>query len=392
MNCRAFACLLIALLTTSAHAQELGGRGGVPRDLGNGSFTLVNENDLFTLTSGISTDRFYTNGIFLHSDWSSPVAERNSRWLALPPFEPADYRTYLGFGLSHELHTPATINACAARYGDPLATFENPREVDPALCLAADDDWARNFAKRDRPFAAVWSFFITFQRYAHLGAPSGLFTQYRVWSRFDLGSYGRTAAYGYEVQKNWHGFINDTVTKDEPATIPTGWRVPNGRATSDPLIQASAGLELNLIRFQQQYFSNLIFPGAELDWRARALILTPRNHLGTGFAFRAGLLPEHSSAPKRKAELLQPWAFYFEATADATIVITDLTYGGFADYRHVQDSYAAGFVFKLLGLQLSASLNWEALLYKNAYELYPSTARVDDRFHRYGRIAAQLTY
>jgi hypothetical protein len=385
-------CAFVALLTRSAHAQDLGARGGVPRDLSNGSFSLVTENDLYTFATSRESDRFYTNGIFLHSSWSSPVAERHTRGLALPPFEPADYRTYFGFGLSHELHTPATINACAARYDDPLATVDDPRAVDPTACAEADAHWAREFAKRDRPFAAVWSAFFTFQRHAHLGAPSGLFTQYRLWSRFDLGTYGRTAGFGYEVQKNWHGFINDAIAGEDPATIPTGWRVPNGRATSSPLVQASSGIDLNIIRIQEAYLSDLIFPGVELDTRARALLLVPRNHLAIGFAFRAGLLPEHSSAPKRKPDLIQPWALYVETTADAALIITDLTYGGFADYRHIQDTYAAGLVFKLFGLQLSASLTWEALLYKNALELYPSTARVTDRFHRYGRIAAQLTY
>jgi len=301
---RSLVWAVIALSASAAHAQELGGRGGVPRNLGNGAFSLVAENDLFTFGSGTSTDRFYTNGIFIHSDWSSPVADRHSRWLALPPFVPADYRTYLGLGFSHELHTPETINACAARYGDPLATFENSRGVDPALCMEADDDWARRFAKRDRPFAAVWSGFITFQRYAHLRAPSGRLTQYRLWSRFDIGTYGRTAAYGYQVQKNWHGFFNDALVSDEPATIPSGWRVPNGRATSNPLIQASAGIDLNLFRFQKAYLSELVFPGVELDARARVLAIVPRNHLGAGFVFRAGLLPEHSSAPKERAGAL----------------------------------------------------------------------------------------
>lgn len=305
---------------------------------------------------------------------------------------PAEYRTYLGLGFSHELHTPETINPCAARYGDPLATFENSRDVDPALCMQADDEWARRFAKRDRPFAAVWSGFITFQRYAHLRAPSGRLTQYRIWSRFDVGTYGRTAAFGYQVQKNWHGFVNDTLASDEPATIPSGWRIPNGRATSNPLIQASAGIDLNLFRIQKAYLSELVLPGFELDARARVLAITPRNHAGMGFVFRAGLLPDHSSTAKRKAELLQPSALYLETSADATFVITDLTYGGFADYRHFQGTYAAGLVCRLLGIQFSASLTWESLLYRKALQLYPSTERNDERFHRYGRLAVQLTY
>jgi hypothetical protein len=169
--------LLIGLLSSAAHAQELGVRGGVPHDLGNGSFSLVTENDLYTFGAGTSTDRFYTNGIFLHSDWSSPVADRASRWLALRPFVPAELRTYLGLGLSHELHTPATINACAAVTGDPLATSEDPRGVDPVLCSEADEAWARDYARIDRPFAAVWSVFATLQRYAHRETASGLFTQ-----------------------------------------------------------------------------------------------------------------------------------------------------------------------------------------------------------------------
>lgn len=243
-----------------------------------------------------------------------------------------------------------------------------------------------------RPFAAVWSVFATAQRYAHRQTAHGLFTQYRLWGRLDLGTYGRTAAYGYEVQKNWHGFINDTVAGEDPSTTPTGWRVPSGRATSNPLVQASAGIELNLFRLQQPYLDNLIFLGVEVDARARALLLVPRNHLAAGYVLRAGFLPEHSSAPKRMAELLQPWALYFEASAEGAVVITDLTYGSFGDYRHGQDTYTLGVTFKVLGLNASASLVWERLLYGNALELFPSMERVTDELHRYGRISAQLTY
>jgi hypothetical protein len=162
--------------------------------------------------------------------------------------------------------------------------------------------------------------------------------------------------------------------------------------TSNPLVQASAGIDLNLIRLQEAYLADLIFLGFEIDARARVLMLVPRNHLAAGYVLRAGFLPAHSSAPKRKPELLQPWALYVELSADGAIVVTDLTYGDFDDYYHGQDTYSAGVTVKILGLNLSASLTWERLLYRDALDPYPSTARVTDEFHRYGRIAAQLTY
>ncbi len=378
----------------TAAGQALGVRGGVSPIQENGRFSIIAENDLFSFGVGTPTDRFYSNGIYLHSDWTSPLLDSATKWLAVGPFVPASHRSYVGLGLSHELHTPATINACASRYGDPLATPEAPGRVDPALCADAERDWAQNYADQDFPFSAVWSVFATAQRYFHRNATKGAFTQFRVWGRTDLGGYGRGAGLGYAVQKNWHGFFNDAFVKkgDTLATTPSGWLAQGDDAPEHLLVQVSAGADMSLLRWANGVISDHAFPGVELDGRVHARAITPRNQLGAGVTLRGGLLPEHASAPTRPPGVAQAWNLYLEASADATAVITDYTYGAIDEYRHFLDEYSLGAHLKIMGVGLGASLNFQRQLFIDPLEKYPSRERVTEPFHRYGRVAVEFTY
>lgn len=382
------------VLGKTASGQDLGEHGGVSPIEDNGRFSMVVENDLFTFGVGTPTDRFYTNGIYLHSDWSSPVLDRATKWVAMGPFVPALHRSYVGLGLSHELHTPATINPCASRYGDPLATPDSPGRVDPKLCAAADQDWAQHYAARDYPFVAVWSVFLTAQRYFHRNVASGPFTQFRVWGRADAGSYGRGAGFGYEVQKYWHGFFNEALVNkgDTLATTPSGWLAQGSNAPEYLLLQVSTGADFSLFRWAHGLIANHVFPGAELDGRVHAIAITPRDQVGAGLALRIGLLPEHASAPMRPPGVVQAWNLYLEGSADASAVIMDRTYGDFDRYRHFLDVYSLGVHLKVMGVAVGASLNWERILFIRPLEKYPSRAFVTDSLHRYGRVAIELTY
>jgi hypothetical protein len=120
----------------------------------------------------------------------------------------------------------------------------------------------------------VWSIFLTAQRYVHRGVASGTLTQYRPWVRAELGGFGRDAAFGYEVQKNWHGFFNDAFgAEGSLANTPTGWLLRDGADDSEkwPLVQVSAGFDLNLARLETEVWSRLTPAGT----RASATRATP---------------------------------------------------------------------------------------------------------------------
>jgi hypothetical protein len=376
------------LLTTPVLGQTLGARGGVSPIQGKGRFSLVVENDLFF--KRVPTDRFYTNGIYLHSEWSSPWLRLFAVRLAVPPFRAAKDRSYIGAGLSHELHTPDTINPCGARYRDPLATAENPRQTPFGVCADAEADWRNNYAAHDKPFAAVWSLFLSAQSYFHGQRSQGPFTQYRLWARAEGGSFGSSAGYGYEVQKNWHGFFNDAFvdSDSQAASTPVGWRL--GPAKNDPLVQVSGGSDLSLYRLGGDVA--LYRLGAEIDGRARGLLGFPRNLFGLGATLRAGLLPQHSSEPVAAPGAYQPSSAYLEASLDTSAVLTDYTNGELGNYRRFLDEYALGLALKLLGVAVGASVHWQRILYRDPLRPYPSREPISDRYHRYGRVALEFTY
>ncbi len=370
-------------------AAELGIRGGVSPLQAKGRFSIVVENDLFSFGVGDGTDRFYSNGIYLHSEWSSPLVDKLTRALIPPPFVAATDKAYAGLGLSHELHTPQTLTPCGAKFEDKLATSENPRDVPIEDCLEAERDWTDNYAERDRPFAAVWSLFLTMQRYFHSSAYQNALTQGRLWFRGDLGTYGAGAALGYEVQKHWHGFLNEALEADgeDLSSEPIGWVLP-GQTQSHLLLQASAGVDLSLYRLtlEDSRF------GTELDARSRLLVGVPRNELGVGLALRGGLLPDHAKRAIAAPGELQTFQAYLELSSDPSLVVTDLTYGEFDRYRHFRDEYSVGLVVKPWGVRFSAHLSWQRILFKEPLKLYPSTSSISSNFHRYGRVGVEFTY
>ena len=384
-------------LPSLAAAQSLGGRGAVSAPADKGRFSIVLENDLFSF-GPVTTDRFYTNGIFLHTEWSSPVVADLASELELGGFEASPDRGYIGFGLAHELHTPETLNPCGALFGDPLATGANPRGAPEQACRQAELTWKNDFAERDRPFAAVWSGFLAAQRAFHSLYDDGLLPQYRLWARADLGSFGPGAGKGYEVQKNWHGFFNDALLEEgsDPARTPVGWRISARGEGSALLWQLSAGSEVSLYRLvlgpvldDADHWDRL---GAEVALRTQVLVGAPRNLASAGLVLRALLLPRPFSDPVTPPGEYQSSHLYVEASADAAPVLTDMTYGDWSRYRHFRDNYSVGLHGKLMGLTLAADLTWQRILFEDPLAEFPSTRPIDDTYHRYGSVSLELTY
>lgn len=377
-------------IAVAAPAEELGTRGGTEPLTDRARVALAMENDLFTLGAWPTTDRFYTSGVHLAVEWSSPALERATRGLSREPFAPAEL-AHLGVGLSHELHTPDTLNPCQARYGDALT--ELPPGVRRSLCDAAERDWAENYARRDHPFFALWSVFLTAQRHYHRRVGRGALTQYRPWARVDLGAYGRGSGFGYELQKGWHSVFGDLLSSDGKAAAvdPTGWLSEGEGAPSSLLVQGSAGADLNLYRWASEAAGGRLAPGAEVDARVSVLAGVPRDRASVGVTARAGLLPAHSSrapSPSGTGRL----AAYAQASADVSAVAVDLTYGASDRYRHFPDEYAAGLHVKLVRVDVSASLHWQRLRFVHALQEYPSRERVGDAMHRYGRVAVAVGF
>ncbi|HEV8246937.1 MAG TPA: lipid A-modifier LpxR family protein [Polyangiaceae bacterium] len=386
------ALALGALVSPSAAAQELGVRGGVSPIHEKGRFSIVAENDAFTFYLPGMTDRFYTNGVYLASEWSSPLVDDWTRNVTFGELVPSEHRAYFGFGFTHELHTPETINPCGAKYNDPLATSEEPRDVGYDNCKAAENDWREHYADEDQPFSALWSLFISAQRYFDAGRTHGAFSELRIWARVDLGQYGEDAARGYEVQKYWHGFFNQAVlgSKDEPAATPMGWKLGEPGTDASWLVQGSIGSDLNLYR---ETLGSIAWPlGFELVGRGHSRVGSARNDLGADVVVRLGLLPEHASLPLKEPGQYQASNLYIEGSAGGVAVLTDATQGAFDDYRHFLDGYSLGLHAKAMGAGLSLSLNWERIAFLHPLKPYPSHETIDETYHRYGRAALEFSY
>jgi hypothetical protein len=378
----------VLLGTGSAVGQELGVRGGVSPIGAKGRFSIVSENDLYYFGFGPGTDRLYTNGIFLHSEWSSPWVDGATDWMRIGRLFPARDRAYIGLGLSHELHTPETLNPCGSYHGDPLATSDNPGTY--ADCEDLEADWSERYAERDRPFAAVGSVFLTAQRYFATTSVNGPFTQARLWARLDVGSYGSSAVAGRQVQTAWHSFFNTALLKDgeAPAEVPKGWEL--SKQTSRALVQAALGTDLSLYRLTTPTVCGPF--GVELDGRARLQLGVPRNTVGVGPAARVGCLPDHASMPLNRPGELQSVELYLEGSTGIAVVVTDLTYGDFDRYHHLRDEHSLGATLKLFGIAVEAQLDWQRIDFENPLKQYDSLEPLDARYHRYGRVALEFTY
>ncbi len=380
----------VGVVAGPAAAQELGVRGGVSPLGEQGRLAIVSENDLFYFGVGEGTDRLYTNGIYLHSEWISPWVESLTDRLGVGWLFPARDRAYIGVGLTHELHTPETLNPCGSYYGDPLVTSEDPGARSRRECLLIEARWQDYYAERDRPFAAVGSVFFTAQRYLAAAATRGPFTQARLWARVDFGAWGSAAVAGYEVQKNWHGFFNDALLAADsaPAEQPIGWKLAEQRSRA--LVQGALGTDVSLFRSTTSVWSRPL--GFEVEGRASVRAGTPRNTLSAGPAVRLGLLPDHASTPLRTTDELQSVEIYLEGWTGATAVVTDATYGAFDRYRHFRDEHGAAVVLKVLGTAVSAQLHAQRILFEHPLKQYPSLQPLDAKYHRYGRVALELTY
>jgi hypothetical protein len=386
------------LFSTPVSATDLGVSGGVTPLRSKGRFSFVVENDLFSFGLGSGTDRFYSNGIYLNSDWSSPWLERAIKPKCDSPiafgFMVAKNRSYFGLGLSHELHTPQTLNPCGEHFNNQEVTSESPLGRDPAVCVEKELDWAKNYAPRDRPFAAIGSIFFSAQVYYYrpttIARGSQLLSQGRTWLRIDWGGYGSKAVFGYEVQKHFHGFINDILESDEGdlSSDPIGWKLSAERK-SDVLLQAAVGVDLSLYRWTLDGLTDV---GAEIEGSTQLKAGIPRNIFGLGTAVRVGLLPQHVRVRVAGPGDVQSVQAFVEASADGSLVATDETYGARGRYRPWQDEYAVGLSIGGLGVAASAHLRWQRMLFIDPLRGYPSTNKIVDDMHRYGRVAISFTY
>jgi hypothetical protein len=382
---------IVCAFPSNLRAGELGVRGGVSPIESKGRFAAAVENDLFSFGVGPGTDRFYTNGIYLHSEWSSPLLDDRTAWLGLAGFVPAQDRAYLGFGLAHELHTPQTLNPCGAVVDDPEVTSYSLNGADPQICLDAERDWGENYRSRDVRFTAVWALFLSIQRYFHNQHTQGALSQYRVWSRFDLGTHGRGAAHGFEVQKHWHGFFNEALEKEgeDLSVAPAGWRIPDeGKVFL--LTQLSAGTDLSLYRSTRPSYVGPL--GYEVFGLGHFRLGLPRNQAGVGLRLLAGILPEHASMPLSLPGQYQRSSLVVQASARATGVASDPTHGAKDQRAYFTDDYSLGLRGKLVGVAVSATLNWQRNLFLRPLALYPSNDTIDTRYHRYGRVSLELSY
>ncbi len=383
----AMGLLVIGLHCVPGAAQDMDLRRGVPPIQSKGRFTIVTDNDLFYPVD--PTDRFYSNGLFLHAEWLVPALDRATRSLVFPGSDPAPNRAYLGMGVAHELNTPTTLNPCGTQVGDPLTTSENPIVATHEECLRWEDEWAKNYAPDDRPFAAVAAFFVTAQRYfvAHNERQLWL-SQGRFWARIDMGKWGSRGALGYEVQKHWHGFFNE-FSKD-PARDPIGWKLTPER--QHVLREFSYGMDVSLVRAATSvswWFCPAF--GSELDLRTHLRFGDPRDDLGAGLTARAGCLPQHAREEVIPPGKVKPVGVFVAASVDGSAIATDRTYGDRDRYRHGLGSAELGVAVDLSGLRAGYFLDWERIAFENPLEDY-SYEVVPQKYHRFGRLTAEFVF
>ncbi len=402
----AAAFLAVAALTATprgALAQYLGKAGGVtpvPTEAA-GRFQFAIENDAFVRNG---TDQLYTNGLFLHSQWRTTTFHRPmTRFVrnTLPGWR--HISSYLGLGITHEIHTPQTLAPCHDLGLERGCDYESD----------GPESWYVQYAPEDRPFSALASMFVSGQSYWRMRNPHRPLNWLQwgdalvLTGSLGVGEFGRDAFLGGLIQENWHRLYNEQNGTD--VSVPVGWEKPVEGIRNHILMQVGAGVDWKALRLgaipkctQPQRCDGYVRShpvGFDLDLLGRSRFGHPRNELGMGAIARFGLLPRSGLPGEWPNDWPQPAEAFAHASILGTAVITDYTYGpDFDRYRHFKEDIAVGWGARIGGARAILAWHHERILFKDPLrsprlvngEL--ATSPIDQTYHRYLNLSIELLY